>query len=288
MMQIYNLSENRYNCSSQHNKNCSQRTRICCIQGSTGPTGPTGPTGESGITGATGPIGITGETGATGVTGPTGDTGPTGPTGDTGPTGVTGPTGPTGATGPTGMTGATGVTGVTGPTGATGTTGATGMTGATGITGPTGVTGATGSTGATGADGVVPEDSFASFYALQLPLTSGMTIPLFESIPDTTGNITQSSQEQITLQPGYYLVSYKVSALFSTANYMQITPSYNGSAHLESGIYFATTTNGSSAAGSAFFIIEAPSETVFSLTFSSSGSATGGDVNVTFLKLRRT
>lgn len=264
MMQIYNLSENRYNCSSQHNKNCSQRTRICCIQGSTGPTGPTGPTGESGITGATGPMGITGATGATGVTGPTGNTGATGPTGDTGPTGVTGPTGPTGATGPTGMTGATG------------------------ITGPTGVTGATGSTGATGADGVVPDDSFASFYAIQLPLTSGMTIPLFESVPDTTGNITQSSQEQITLQPGYYLVSYKVSALFSTANYMQITPSYNGSAHLESGIYFATTTNGSSAAGSAFFIIEAPSETVFSLTFSSSGSATGGDVNVTFLKLRRT
>lgn len=262
-MQIYNLSENIYRCSPQSKNNCKQKTQICCIQGSTGPTGPTGPTGESGITGATGPIGITGPAGVTGVTGPTGDTGATGPTGDTGPTGVTGPTGPTGATGatgPTGITGATGVTGVTGPTGAT---------------------------GATGADGVVSDDSFASFYALQLPLTSGMTIPLFESIPDTTGNITQSSQEQITLQPGYYLVSYKVSALFSTANYMQITPSYNGSAHLESGIYFATTTNGSSAAGSAFFIIEAPSETVFSLTFSSSGSATGGDVNVTFLKLRR-
>ena len=114
-----------------------------------------------------------------------------------------------------------------------------------------------------------------------------MQIPLFEAVSDITGNISQSSQEQITLQPGFYLVSYKVSAIFATANYMQITPSYNGASHIENGIYFATSINGSSAAGSAFFIINAASETTFSLTFSSSGSATGGDVNLTFLKLRR-
>lgn len=217
--------------------------------------------------------------GATGVTGPTGSTGPTGATGPAGPTG------PTGATGVTGATGSAGATGITGPTGSAGITGATGPTGSTGATGPTGATGATGPTGATGA---VPDDSFASYFAFQQPLTVGTLITLFPAVTDITGNITQSDSEHITLQPGYYLVSYKVSAIFSAANYMQITPSYNGSPHIENGIYFATTTNGSSACGSAFFIIHATSETQFSLNYSGSGNATDGEVNITFLKLRRT
>lgn len=220
--------------------------------------------------------------GATGVTGPIG---PTGPAGVTGPTG---PTGSTGATGVTGATGSTGVPGITGPTGPAGITGATGPTGSTGATGPTGVTGATGPTGATGSTGEVPDDSFASYFAFQQPLTVGTLITLFPAVTDITGNITQSDSEHITLQPGYYLVSYKVSAVFSTANYMQITPSYNGSPHIENGIYFATTTNGSSACGSAFFIIHATSETQFSLNYSGSGNATDGEVNITFLKLKRT
>lgn len=214
--------------------------------------------------------------GATGVTGPAGTTGPTGPTG------------PTGATGVTGATGSAGVPGITGPTGPAGITGATGPTGSTGATGPTGATGATGPTGATGSTGEVPDDSFASYFAFQQPLTVGTLITLFPAVTDITGNITQSDSEHITLQPGYYLVSYKVSAVFSTANYMQITPSYNGSPHIENGIYFATTTNGSSACGSAFFIIHATSETQFSLNYSGSGNATDGEVNITFLKLKRT
>lgn len=261
-MQIYNFSENIYKCSERHKK-CANESRVCCVQGATGNTGPTG---------------------ATGLAGPSGATGATGATGNTGPTGATGPAGENGVTGATGPTGNTGATGVTGPTGPIGATGENGVTGATGPIGPTGNTGATGVTGPTG---TVPDDAFASFFAFQLPLTSGMQIPLFEAVSDITGNISQSSQEQITLQPGFYLVSYKVSAIFATANYMQITPSYNGASHIENGIYFATSTNGSSAAGSAFFIINAASETTFSLTFSSSGSATGGDVNLTFLKLRR-
>lgn len=208
--------------------------------------------------------------------------------GATGVTGPIGPTGPTGATGATGATGSAGVPGITGPTGPTGITGATGPTGSTGATGPTGATGATGPTGATGSTGAVPDDSFASYFAFQQPLTVGTLITLFPAVTDITGNITQSDSEHITLQPGYYLVSYKVSAVFSTANYMQITPSYNGSPHIENGIYFATTTNGSSACGSAFFIIHATSETQFSLNYSGSGNATDGEVNITFLKLKRT
>ena len=210
-----------------------------------------------------------------------------GDTGATGATGNTGPTGPTGIQGIAGATGASGPQGNTGPTGPTGATGAMGNTGPTGATGPQGNTGPTGVTGATGANGEPSLNAFASFAAFQLPLVQSTQILLFPDVTDETGNITQSSETTITLQPGYYLVSYKVSAVFRTANYMQVTPFYNGTAHLEYGIYFATTTNGSSATGSAHFIIYAPTETQFSLTYSGSADAQDGEVNLTFLKLNR-
>lgn len=216
----------------------------------------------------------------------TGATGPTGVTGATGATGPTGVTGATGATGPTGVTGATGATGPIGVTGATGVTGPTGVTGATGATGPTGVTGATGATGPTGAAGMVPDDVFASFNTFQAQFTMGSRIALFPDVTDPTGHITQIDSQQIALQPGYYLVSCKVSAVFRSGNYMQITPFYNGTAHLETGIYFATSGAGS-ACGSSFIIIDAPVQTPLFFTYSGSADARDGEVNLTIVKLRR-
>lgn len=213
---------------------------------------------------------VQGETGATGATGPQGNTGATGPQGVTGPTGATGEAGPQGATGATGATGSTGAAGETGPQG---------NTGATGATGPAGPQGATGATGESGTN------SFASFVAFQIPLVQGELIPFFTAVEDPQGNIVENGNTIITLQSGYYLVSYKVSAIFTSANYMQVTPSFNSAAHLEYGIYFATSTNGSSATGSAHFIINAPAETQFTLTYSGSADARAGEVNITFLKL---
>ena len=250
-------------------------------QGEEGPTGPTGPAGAQGVTGPTGPQGEVGPTGPQGAQGPAGISGRTGDTGSVGPTGPTGPQGEPGAEGPTGPQG------YPGPVGPTGPTGPQGSPGVPGEQGPTGPQGISGETGPTGPAGTAPEDSFASFINTQYPLTNGTVIYLFPDVTDTTGNITQSDISHIDLQPGYYLVSYKVSCIFRQANYMQITPSYNGTAHLETGIYFATSTEGSSACGSAFLIIRAPTATQFSLTFTSSGSATDGEINVTVLKLNR-
>ena len=200
----------------------------------------------------------------------------------------TGTTGPTGATGVTGPTGATGVTGPTGATGVTGPTGATGVTGPTGATGATGPTGATGITGPTGPEGGQEDDIFASFGAFQTPLTVGSLISLFADITDPTGNIIATDATHITLAPGYYLVAYNVSANFQSANYMQVTPSYNGAPRIDTGVYFATSAaEGSSACGSAHFIIRAAEQTAFSLTYSGSANARDGQVNLTFLKLRR-
>ena len=108
-----------------------------------------------------------------------------------------------------------------------------------------------------------------------------------QDVQDPTGNITQTSLEQISLAPGYYLISYKISALFSTANYLQITPFYNGTSHLETGVYFATATNGSTACGSAYLILYAPAATTLSFNYSGSANATDGEFNLTILKLRR-
>ena len=156
-----------------------------------------------------------------------------------------------------------------------------------GPAGPQGPQGPVGPQGPQGEQGQAPDDVFASYSVIQEQLTPGSLISVFPDITDPTGNITQSDPQHIELQPGYYLVSYKVSALFDTPHYMQITPSYNGTAHLDTGIYFATTANGSTANGSAFMIIKVTSPTTFTLTYSGSGDADDGQVNITFLKLNR-
>lgn len=112
-------------------------------------------------------------------------------------------------------------------------------------------------------------------------------LELAPDVTDPTGNITQTDFQRIALEPGYYLVSYKVSALFQSPNYLQVTPFYNGVAHLEFGVYFATTASGSSACGSGFFIIPAAAPTVLTFQYSGSADARDGETNVTIVKLRR-
>ena len=277
-----------------NNKGCPYYPYYCCqntcwigLAGPTGPTGPTGatgPAGEAGAIGPQGPQGITGPAGPTGATGPAGEAGAIGPQG---PQGITGPTGPTGATGPAGEAGAIGPQGPQGITGPAGPTGATGPAGEAGAIGPQGPQGITGPAGPTGATGEAPNDIFASFNTFQALLPVGSLISLYPDISDPTGSIVAADPTHIMLAPGYYLVSYKASVLFQAASYMQITPSYNGTAHLDAGIYFATSTGGTSASGSAFIIIRAPAQTVFTLTYSGSSEARAGDINLTILRLNR-
>ena len=299
----------RWNHSLQEYKHpiCPGCNPIPCCTGSIGPTGATGPTGPTGLqwvqgiqgpqgvpgpTGPTGPTGVTGTTG-TGATGPTGPTGATGTTGATGPQGVQGPRGVTGSTGPTGPTGATGQTGsagiqgpmgTTGPTGATGPTGPTGLQGVQGIQGPQGVPGPTGATGPAGSP---PDDVFASFANYMASFPSGTLISMYPSITDPTGQITPTDLQHISLAAGYYLVSYNISVLFDEKNYMQVTPSYNSAAHLDTGVYFMTGEGRSTANGSSHFILRAQVPTVFTLTYSGSATAYDLQLNLTIVRLNR-
>ena len=186
-----------------------------------------------------------------------------------------------GADGPAGLTGHSRAAGTHRPHRGAGTHGADR---------PAGLTGYSRAAGAHRphrAQGAVPDDSFASFANFQMQLTPNSLIVLFPDITDSTGNIAAVDSTHIRLEPGYYLISYEVSVLFNSANYMQVTPSYNGAPHLETGIYFATRTNGSSACGSSFLILYAPSSTEFSLTYSGSAEGRDGQVTLTILKLRR-
>lgn len=179
------------------------------------------------------------------------------PRGNTGPAGATGPAGPTGANGPAG------------PTGATGPTGAAGLI------------------GATGPAGEAPDDVFASFATFAIPFTNATQIPLGTSTADPTGQIVLSDPTHIDLAPGYYLISYHVSSILSTPGYMQITPYYNGSSHIEYGIYFRTASNYTTAYGSNSIIIDVPEQTRFSLTFNSPVTNTEGTATITVVKLNR-
>ena len=132
-----------------------------------------------------------------------------------------------------------------------------------------------------------PDDIFASFIGSSEIFTDDGRLILFPAITDPTGNITETDLMHVQLAPGYYLVSYSVSALFNVPSYMQITPYYNGQSHIETGVYFATRANGSSACGSAHFILYAPAATPFTLTYSGPIDARDGTVTLTFLKLRR-
>ena len=231
------------------------------------------------------PVCCPGPPGPPGAPGPKGDTGPQGPPGERGPTGAAGSTGPQGPEGPPGPAGNTGAQGITGPTGPTGAPGMPGPTGPQGVQGPAGPTGPTGATGVTGPPGETLPDSAAFFYNYQALFTPGQAIDFFPGVEDSTGAIAQQSASVLSLQAGAYLVSYRISATLSQPGYLQVTPSYNGTPHLETGVYFATTANGSSAGGSAHFILQAAAPTTFSLTYSGSAAGSNGEVNVTFLRL---
>ena len=128
---------------------------------------------------------------------------------------------------------------------------------------------------------------FAAFIGSSELFHNGTQLQLFPEVQDPTGAITGTDLSHVQLAAGQYLVNYSVSAIFNAPGYMQVTPFYDGTAHLETGVYFATTANGSTACGAASFILTAPAPTVFSLTYSGPLDAREGTVTLTFLKLRR-
>lgn len=89
----------------------------------------------------------------------------------------------------------------------------------------------------------------------------------------------------MALVPGEYLISYHVSAILSTAGYMQVTPIYDGASHIEFSIYFKTAGDQASAYGSNSIILSVPEETRFSLAYTSNAVSIDGTATITVLQL---
>ena len=197
----------------------------------TGITGPTGPQGIQGPAGATGAQGIQGPTGPQGPVGPTGATGLTGATGPTGATGLTGPTGPAGATGATGLTGPTGPIGPQGIQGVAGEIGPTGPQGPTGPTGPTGATGLTGATGPTGPTGPAGETPTNAVSLFEVPTATNVQPVLAQTATSPTGQtdiVLNTTNNNIELGAGSYLVRYGTTAESQGVDITSISLTVNG------------------------------------------------------------
>ncbi|KGF57202.1 hypothetical protein HMPREF9460_00377, partial [Flavonifractor plautii 1_3_50AFAA] len=197
------------------------------------------------------------------------------------------PAGAAGATGPTGPQGIRGMDGPTGPQGLPGPAGATGPQGPQGAAGPTGPQGTPGATGPTGPAGGPGEDVFASYYSDVRSVPNNGQIPLYELLNDPTGNITLSGTQQLRLQPGYYQVFFDVFVILASPGYLQITPSFNGQARIDLGIYFRTAGSDSTAGGARALSFYAPAPTTFSLTYSSSVDGRNVQTGLVIQKMNR-
>ena len=144
--------------------------------------------------------------------GPGGEPGPQGPWGEQGPQGPRGEQGPQGCPGERGEPGPQGVTGPQGPQGATGPMGPRGDPGERGPAGPAGY----------------PLNSiFASFCGQELVMPQKARLPLKTVIPDITQNIVLCGSDAMTLSPGYYAISYYISAVMKRHCSIKLTPVLN-------------------------------------------------------------
>lgn len=162
-----------------------------------------------------------------------------------------------------------------------------GPQGPQGPQGEPGPQGPQGEPGPQGPQGEPAEDCFASFFMFERRLENGQPIPLLPGTEDPTGNIVLADETRIELAPGYYCISFSVSAILEEAGYLQVTPSYNGTPNLPYGIYFKTGAAFSSAYGSNSIIIHVPAQTSFSLTCNSNVANRSGAATVSVIKLTR-
>lgn len=115
--------------------------------------------------------------------------------------GIVGPAGPMGLQGPSGPQGRQGIQGPAGPAGPQG------------LVGPAGPQGPVGPAGPQGSAGETATNQNAVLYAAEAQtVADGATVPLATNVINSTGDITASGTDGVTLTPGQYLVSFTADA----------------------------------------------------------------------------
>ncbi len=245
------------------NRNTESEENGYCCQCAPGPGGLPGVRRELDLPGTMesrrepclpGAMGLRGEPGPPGPMGPRGEPGPPGcpgERGDTGPQGVTGPQGPQGATGPMGPRGEPGARGPEGPPG-------------------------------------YPQNSiFATFLGQNLMMPESACLPLKIEIPDPTQNISLCNNCTVSLTPGYYTISYYISAEMKRHGFMALTPVLNDEMQTVYSAYADAEKRRETLVITRYFIIKVPDRSTMYFAWHSSSCDARINMNLTIEKLCR-
>lgn len=115
---------------------------------------------------------------------------------------------------------------------------------------------------------------------------SGGLAPKIE-IPDNTGNISLCSDHSISLAPGYYAVSYYISAMAKKHGFIKLTPIFNDCRQTAYGAYAEATARREMLILSRYFIIEIPKGSPLLFDWNSSADISGMSMNLSIEKLCR-
>ena len=192
--------------------------------------------------------------------------------------GIPGPMGPRGEPGPPGCQGERGETGPQGVTGPQGPQGATG---------PMGPRGEPGTRGPAGPPGYPQNCIFASFLGQELLLSQKANLPLKPEIPDITQNITLCDPGSVVLAPGYYAVSYYISAATKRHGFIKLTPVFNGRKQAAYTAYAETSKRKQILVITRYFIIAVPDGSTLSFAWHSSSGVSPVNMNLSIEKLCR-
>ena len=245
------------------NRNTESEENGYCCQCASGPGGLPGVRREPDLPGTMesrrepclpGVMGLRGEPGPPGPMGPRGEPGLPGcpgERGETGPQGVTGPQGPQGATGPMGPRGEPGARGPEGPPG-------------------------------------YPQNSiFASFLGQNLMMPESACLPLKIEIPDPTQNISLCNNCTVSLSPGYYTISYYISAEMKRHGFMVLTPVLNDEMQTVYSAYADAEKRRETLVITRYFIIKVPDRSTMYFAWHSSSCDSRINMNLTIEKLCR-
>ena len=189
-----------------------------------------------------------------------------------GPMGPRGEPGPPGSPGERGETGPQGVTGPQGPQGVTGPMGPKGEPGARGPAGPSGY----------------PQNSiFASFAGRELTMSENTTLPLKPDITDITQNISLCNDDSAVLTPGFYAISYYISAETKRHGFIELTPIFNDNKQTQYTTYTEAARRKEILTISRHFIIEIPFGSTLSFEWRSSEEVSKINMNLSIEKLFR-
>ncbi len=186
-----------------------------------------------------------------------------------------------------GVCGEPGLPDFPGECGETGPQGVTGPQGPQGEREPMGPKGETGERGPMGPAGYPQNSIFATFSGEGLSMSEHASLPLKIQIPDITQNITLCNGTSLSLTPGYYAISYYISASVKKHGFISLTPMFDNCRQTAYAAYAEAGNREGILILSRHFIMEAPTASTLFFLWTSSADDFGIDMNLCIEKKSR-